>query len=434
MAGNFQELLKKAEEEKRAKNMLDEPENETVQPELTASTDAPLDQQPENEQPVEMPEVETEREEDVPSARHAKPKSKEDSKRFGCARGLFLFALIVALCGTLAYIVVAGALDFIALNKSDSKVDVVIPSGSSTAEIASILEENDLIDQPLVFRLYSRVSGKDGSYQAGTYSLSADMGYTQIMAVIIAGNPRETVDVVIPEGYKITQIAALLEEKGVCTSADFYDALINETYDYDFFDSIPQASDGGVYEGRIYRLEGYLFPDTYNFYTESSGKTVINKMLANFDSKITVAMKSAMQSQGLTLDDVVIMASITQREAASDKEMPKVTRVLYNRLQSSYTRLECDSTALYVEDLMPNTQNLAIISNAYNTYKRSGLTAGAICNPGLKAIEAAIYPSEDETIRQCYYFANDTAGNTYYSKTFAQHEAICRRYRIGAYG
>lgn len=418
MAGNFQELLKKAEDEKRAKLGLPPLEEEDPVP----------SQQPEAESPTE--EVERE-EEETPPARHA---AKKEKGQYGFVRGLFSFVLILAVCGSLAYLLVAGVLDFIALNKSDSKVDVEIPSGSSTASIAAILEENDLIDQPLLFRLYSRVSGKDGSYQAGTYSLSADMGYTQIMAVIIAGNPRETVDVVIPEGYRITQIAALLEEKGVCTSADFYDALINETYDFDFFNTIPQSSDGGVYEGRIYRLEGYLFPDTYNFYTESSGKTVINKMLANFDSKITVAMKSAMQSKGLTLDEVVVMASVAQREAASDTEMPKVTRVLYNRLESSYTRLECDSTGDYVADLLPNTQNLEAISNAYNTYKRFGLPAGAICNPGLKAIEAAIYPSEDENIKKCFYFANDTKGNTYYSKTFAQHEAICRRYKIGAYG
>ncbi len=429
MAGNFEELLKKAEDEKRAKLGLP-----PLAEEETESEQAVLDSDKQPKAEAETPADEDEREEEVSSARHAKSKNKKEKSQYSVARGLFSFVVILAVCGALAYVLVAGALDFIALNKSDAKVDVEIPSGSSTAQIAAILEENDLIDQPLVFRLYSRVSGKDGSYQAGTYSLSADMGYTQIMAIMIAGNPRETVDVVIPEGYRITQIAALLEEKGVCTSADFYDALINETYDFEFFNSIPQSSDGGVYEGRIYRLEGYLFPDTYNFYTESSGKTVINKMLANFDSKITVAMKSAMQSKGLTLDDVVIMASVTQREAASDTEMPKVTRVLYNRLESSYTRLECDATGDYVADLLPNTQNLEAISNAYNTYKRFGLPAGAICNPGLKAIEAAIYPSEDENIKKCFYFANDTKGNTYYSKTFAQHEAICRRYKIGAYG
>ena len=144
-------------------------------------------------------------------------------------------------------------------------------------------------------------------------------------------------------------------------------------------------------------------------------------------------MKSAMQAQNLSLDDVVIMASIAQKESANTTEMPKVTRVLYNRLASDYTRLECDSTGNYVSDLMPNVEGIEIISTAYNTYQRNGLPAGAICNPGLAALEAAIYPSNDEHIKQCYYFANDKAGNTYYSKTFAQHEAVCRKYHIGVY-
>jgi len=412
MASNFKELLKMAEAERREKAGLE-----------------PLPEEPEETQEVE---VEQEEEQTADTPRHVK--TKKERKGAGCAKGIIFFVLIMALCGGLAFFVIAGAFDFSGLNKSDAKVDVVIPQGASTIKIAEILEQNNLIDQPLIFRGYSKITGRDGRYQAGTYSLSANMGYQKITDTIIAGNPRETVTVTIPEGYTIDQIVKKLEENNVCTSADFYDALLNETYDFDFFASIPQASDGGKYAGRIYRLEGYLFPDTYEFFTESSGKSVIQKFLSNFDSKITVAMKSAMQSQGLTLDDVVIMASIAQKEAANTAEMAKVTRVLYNRLNSDYTRLECDSTALYVKDLAPNAADAEVIGEAYNTYSRAGLTAGAICNPGLHALQAAIYPSDDEYVSQCYYFANDTAGNTYYSKTFSQHVAICRKHKIGMYG
>lgn len=419
MAGNFQELLKKAKAEEREKAGLEPlPEEEEQLP------DEASEQQEENAL------AEEERSAEAP--RHAK--NKKDNKAGGCARGILLFVLILAICGALSYVVVIGALDFSGLNKSDAKIDVVIPAGTSTEGIANILEENGLIDRPLIFRLFSHLTKRAGAYQAGTYSLSADMGYVNLAAVIIAGNPRETVTVTIPEGFTIDQIAERLAENNVCTTADFYNALLNETYDYDFFSSIPQASDGGVYEGRIYRLEGYLFPDTYEFYTESSGKSVIDKFLSNFDQKFTTAMKSAIQARGLTLDEVVIMASIAEREAATDADMPKVTKVLYNRLDSNYTRLECDSTALYVKDLMPNIQGAAIINEAYDTYSRSGLPAGAICNPGLAALNAAVYPSDDSYIAECYYFANDTQGNTYYSKTFAEHEAVCRRYGIGMYG
>lgn len=425
MAGNFQELLKKANAEKREKAGLEPLPEEDPFLEVVETA--------ENKQETQADET-TAEETDVPAdaSRHAK--HTKNKKVGGCLRGVIWMIIILAFCGTVSYFVVAGVLDFSALNKSDKRFDVVIPNGASTEEIAAILEENGLIDQKLIFRLYSRFTKRDGRYQSGTYSLSADMGYEKLADIIIAGKPRETVTVTIPEGFTIDDIAKALAENNVCTTADFYDALLNGTYDYDFFADIPQASDGGVYEGRIYRLEGYLFPDTYEFYTESSGKTVVEKFLSNFDSKFTTAMKSAMQAQGLTLDEVVIMASIAEKEAATDEDMSKVTKVLYNRLDSDYTRLECDSTALYVKDLMSNISGADVINQAYDTYSRSGLPAGAICNPGFAALQAAVYPSTDSYISQCYYFANDTKGNTYYSKTFAEHEAACRKHGIGMYG
>ncbi len=413
MAGNFQELLKKAEAEKWEKAGLEPIEEETI-PEI------------ENEEDQDTEEISNTK------ARHAK--LEKERKSSGCLRSLISFILILAVCAGLSYLIIITAMDFSGLNKSEAKVDVVISAGTSNEEIADVLEQNDLIDHPLIFLAYTYLTKRAGTYQAGTYSLSADMGYANLAAVMIEGNPRETVRVTIPEGFTVDQIAKRLEENNVCTTADFYNALNNEVFDFDFFDSIPQSSDGGVHEGRIYRLEGYLFPDTYEFYTESSGKSVVEKLLANFDEKFTTAMRSAMQARGLTLDEVVIMASIAQKESATDADMPKVTKVLYNRLDSDYTRLECDSTALYVKDLMPNIQGAEIINEAYDTYSRSGLTAGAICNPGLAALQAAVYPSEDSYIAECYYFANDKKGNTYYSKTFAAHEAICRKYGIGMYG
>ncbi len=414
MAGSFKELLKDAKAEQREKAGLPPLEEEDA---LTAEettdqdvncTDTP---QPEQIEPLET-----------------------DKKGRGCFVKFILFILILAICGGLAYGISISALDFSGLNKSESRVEIVIKQGASTADIAAVLSENKLIDHPLVFRLYSKLFGRDGKYQAGIYSVAANMGYQTLTDIIIAGNPRETVTVTIPEGFTIDQIAAKLAENGVCATADFYDALLHETYAFDFFDSIPKAEDAERYQGRIYRLEGYLFPDTYEFFKDSSGKSVIQKFLSNFNDKLTDNMKSAIKEKGLTLDDVVIMASIAQMEAANDAEMPKVTKVLYNRLASDYTRLECDSTALYVKDLMPKIAGSEIINNAYDTYSRHGLTAGAICNPGIAALQAAIFPSEDEYIAQCYYFANDTKGNTYYSKTFAAHEAVCRKYGIGMYG
>ena len=414
MAGRFEELLKKAEAEKREKAGLEPLE------------DLPQEAEADTVQPPEEPAAPIESDH---------PKHEKARKDNSFVRAFVMFIALLALCGGLAYFVLIAFADYSGLNKSADKKEVTIPAGTSFTQIASILKENDLIDHPFLFNAYSFVTGNKNKYQAGTYHLSAEMGYTELAAALVLGNPRQTVKITIPEGYTVAQIATKLADNNVCSEEDFYDALVHETYDYDFFGSIPtNGTDGAKYNGRLYRLEGYLFPDTYEFFAESSGKSVVDKFLANFNSKVTAEMRAEIAAKGLTLDDVVIMASIAEKEAVNDQEKPKIVRVLNNRLESDYTRLECDSTYLYIKNLDANIQNAEDIKAAYDTYQRYGLPAGAIGNPGLASIQAAITPSDDSTIAQCFYFANDAAGNTYYSKTFAEHKAVCRKYGIGIYG
>ena len=278
---------------------------------------------------------------------------------------------------------------------------------------------------------------KQAIQQAQTAMLAHGCPTKRLIETLQTMTPRETVTVTIPEGFTVEEIAALLEENSVCDSKSFFDAVIYGVYDYDFVNQIPAAEDGEEHAGRIYRLEGYLFPDTYNFYVGSSGETVVKRMLDNFNNKLTEEIRTAIQDKGWTIDQAIIMASIVEGEAASKEDMEKVSKVLENRLapNSGYPKLELCSTRDYVRDILPSIAGVEVTSIAYNTYKREGLPVGAINNPGLQALMAALNPSTDEEVQNCYFFATDyNTGITYFSKSFNEHEKICRKYKIGMYG
>ena len=363
--------------------------------------------------------------------------TKPTKKKTGCLAKLLYGFVVLALSATIAIFAIVFLMDMVALNRSDQPVDVEIPAGSDTTKIAEILHENGIIDYPFCFRVFSKITRSDGKYQKGMFSLTPNMGYSTVVDTLQTMTPRETVTVTIPEGYTIDEIAKVLEENNVCEKKNFFEAVINGIYDYDFIRDIPTADDGPQFEGRIYRLEGYLFPDTYNFYVGSSGETVVNRMLENFNAKLTPDMRTAIESKGMTLDEAVIIASIIQGEAAKKEDMQGVSRVLFNRMapNSGFAKLQCDSTGDYIKDLLPSIDGVVISNEAYDTYVRDGLPAGAINNPGIDAIHALLNPSTDATIQKCYYFATDyDTGITYFSKTYAQHQSVCRRYGIGMYG
>lgn len=367
----------------------------------------------------------------------AKKRKKTDPKArevWGCAGSIFYVMFILGISLLLACVIIVAALDLTGLNKSSAEVKVSFDEGATVDQIAAELKENDIIDQKWLFNLYSKLRKVDTEYKPGIYTLSANMGYGNIMDVLCAGMPRTVVRVTIPEGYTIDQIAKLMEDNAVCTKKAFYDAVQNGDYSaYSFIADIPAKE--GDYAGRGYTLEGYLFPDTYDFYTGSSGESVVKKLLDNFDTRIDTTYKTKIAAQGMTINDVVILASIVQAEA-SDGEWSSVSRVLTNRLnnKAEFPSLQCEATINYYKKLDLTVSGLTISQDAYDTAVRKGLTPGAICNPGLHAINAVLAPSEDPEVAGCYYFATDySTGITYYSKTYSQHVAICKKYNIGLY-
>lgn len=223
----------------------------------------------------------------------------------------------------------------------------------------------------------------------------------------------KTVTVLIPEGFTVTQIAARLEANNVCSADGFLEAV--NTYDFTYYPlvaGITNTSD------RAFKLEGYLFPETYEFYTNDKPENAVGKLLRQAESSITNDMKLRAESMGYSIDEIITLASIIQKECGKISEMENVSAILHNRLNDE-DKLQCDVTIHYIEDKVKPfiSGDKDRYNSLYNTYKCSTLPAGAICNPGLSAINAALNPSD---IDAKFFFT--TADNEYiYSKTYDEH-------------
>ena len=358
------------------------------------------------------------------------------SKSRGCLLRLVFALLILLISVALATVITTAVFDITGFNRNNEAADVVIPKGADTDKVASILKEEGMIQSEMWFRLYCRVMNVDNKWQAGSFSLQADMGFPTLINTMQAKPPRKTVRVTFPEGLTVPEMAELLEENKVCSAADFINAVRYGDFDYDFVRDIPTEADDPEYAHRAYRLEGYLFPDTYEFYEGSLGETVVDRMLQNFESKISKSMLAQIKSNGWTLDQAVIFASMVQGEGDTRENMDKISRVLHNRLEpdSGFKVLQLCSTRDYVNYLLElelDSYDAEALKNAYNTYYREGFPVGAICNPGLDAFNAVLYPSVDPEAMKYYFFATDyKTGITYFSKTAKEHANIIKKYGI----
>lgn len=233
---------------------------------------------------------------------------------------------------------------------------------------------------------------------------------------------KPSVKISFPEGYTVIQIADLLEEKGVCNAKEFIDLskTVRENFSYSKLIENPK--------NRVFTLEGYIYPDTYDFYLNEGAVNAMNRFLSNFSRNITQEDKNRAESLGMTIDDVITLASVIQSEAGVASEMKKVSSVFHNRLNRSYNRLESDVTILYItkklDKVITDKKEKDKYLKLYNTYDISGLPEGPICNPGRAAITAALYPDQTDYL---FFVTDKNTNEYYYAKTFSQHKINCNK-------
>lgn len=362
--------------------------------------------------------------------------------------GAFLSVVIIGVSAYISSYIVTFALDLTGIATNDFRIDVEIPNDADLNTVAAILHENNIIHSEKFFKFFADFTNKSDTFQSGTYTLSSTMSYMTLFSTL---QNREidykTVTIRIVEGMTAAEIGELLEENKVCYAEDFEQYYKNIQNNYDFERRIREKST------KFNQLEGYLFPDTYEFYaaldipeieydTEEEQKKnedaqrereiqnaedAAKKLYQNFNEKITKQMYKQMGELDLTLDETITLASMVQKEAADTEDMYYVASVFLNRIHDSenYPNLQSDVTVLYVENeirpyLESSSTRYSRFANAYNTYICNGIPAGPICNPGLDAIDAVLNAASTDY----YYFcANEETGEVYYAVTQEEHEA-----------
>ncbi len=358
---------------------------------------------------------------------HKEKKRRKKKKRGGPMKIVFYTFSVIGVSVLLAAMIWTGFNDVFAFNKSSQVISVEIERGSTTKEIAKVLKENGLIEFELLFQFVSKMSENDGTYQYGIYNLRPDMGYETLMSELQKNAPKKDVlEITVVEGMTLREIGALLEENGICEANAFVTAINDAAYGYRFEDHLEEVP------MKFNRMEGYAFPDTYQFYLDEEPEAVAKKFLQNFNNKITADLYGRMKDLEWSLEKTITLASLIQAESGQGNQMRKVSSVFWNRLDhpADYPRLQSDVTIFYVEEnIKPYiaTPNQAQY-DAYNTYVCKGLPIGPICNPGLAAIKAALYPEDTGY----YYFVTDAEGEFYYAKTLAQHQKNCQKAGVNA--
>lgn len=366
----------------------------------------------------EIPAEDPEEEIFVESERKVRPKQKNGYGLFGLPHlaSVLIWIGIVALCGiSLGRLLWICATDVLAFGRED-RVTTITISNSEAGNIDAIAEKlynAGLIKYKELFRFYAALSSADEKISAGTFELNTKFDYNALVKGMSATSSyRETVKVTIPEGYTCAQIFALLEEKGVCSAAELKAYQVQS--DYWFLQ--------GTNENLEYPLEGYLFPDTYQFYIGDNAKGVFRRFLARFDDIFTDELKTYLEKSKYSMYEIMIVASMIEKESAGSSENYDISSVIYNRLNNaaSHPYLNIDATIVYAQG--GNSEFIdKNLDSPYNTYKYKGLPPGPICNPSLLSIQAALSPTDTNY----YYYALDpSTGLHHFSKTYAEHQAF----------
>ena len=357
--------------------------------------------------------------------RKGRPKRKKGEGLLGIPNILVTFvwlALILAIGVTAGRMLWVCAADVLAFGREDQVVTITIYESDTMDDIIEKLYSNGLIRYRSLFQLYASISDAEEDIQPGIYDLNTRYDYHALVNSMSPSSSRSVVQLTIPEGYTCRQIFDLLEENRVCTAVDIgaY-ASDGELDDYWFLENVERGSE--------YCLEGFLFPDTYQFYKNSTPREALEKMLDNFEVRFNEEMRAQIETLnanvtggGYTVREVVIVASLIEREAAAPSEAAAIAGVIYNRLfrwGDTPAYLNIDAALVYAQGGDNQTIDTTLDS-PYNTYTHVGLTPTPIANPGLSSLEAALNP---ETHDYYYYVLNPSTGMHQFSTTYEEHEA-----------
>ncbi len=338
-----------------------------------------------------------------------------------------IMSIVVAISVLIASVVVSCVNDVLAIHineKRDTVTSVVITDGMDTNDVINALDDAGVIKNAWFCKIAARFIGySDEGYIARTYEFKPSMGLENMLNEIKALNSSDakTVKLTFPEGYTADQIFALLEENNVCSRAKLVEAMKTHDFseDFDFLKSMADT------QARYMLLEGYLYPDTYEFYVGEGAVSVIKKFLNNFDRRWTDDYATKAQERRLTVDQIIKLASIVEKEAVG-ADMPVVGSILFNRIDANM-RLECDSTSIYIDSNLSGLSeaDMEAFDSLYDTYSCRGLPVGAICNPGDDAISAVLNAPETDY----YYFIHDRNNEFHVAKSLQEQE-----YNISKYG
>lgn len=294
-------------------------------------------------------------------------------------------------------------------------VKVTIAQGESVASLGAKLRADHLIRSAWLFRLYVRQTHAGPRIRAGRYSVPSGMTIPEILVQFEGGHTLDTsLHVTFPEGYTIEKMAKRLQTEHICSAADFLKAVKQTNYKEPFLQDVQE------HKGTRYRLEGYLFPDTYDFSRGESAHKVVNEMLADFQRHIAPVLHETKGSKQ-SLTDLVTIASMVEAEVKVESERPEIASVIYNRMhRTPPMKLQIDATVEYAmghhADVV--TYHDLNVDSPYNTYRNPGLPPGPICNPGIESIDAALHPKHTSYL---YYVAkNDGTGGHYFARTMAE--------------
>ena len=367
-------------------------------------------------------------------AQHAQgqrpPQRRRKKKRGNPILGFLIYIVFVVVSSAL----LAGvgwllANDLCALNKEMAEATIEVTKEDNVNSVATKLKEAGLIEYKWFFKLFAWVSSADEKIGEGTYTLTTDMDYRALIVGMMSKTGQnltaETVKVTIPEGYSVAQIIRLLAEKGVNTEEALTEAAQSHKYtEYEFVDNENL--------GNISRLEGYLYPDTYEFYVGEKASNALGRLLKNFSLKMDEEMLELIENSGHSMKEILTIASLIERETTGE-DRTDIAAVIYNRLNNpgagTQGYLQIDATLVYINGGKEPTEADKSIDSPYNTYLYKGLPPGPIANPGMESIVAAMNPSD---IKEFYYALGDDNTHHFF-KTYDQLQKFINsqeRYKV----